>query len=737
MSLSLNPKRSAELKLNSGFGPSEEALSSVYIGEYEISEDYLIVFVDLSINVLCAINLDSTARFPIKLNYKEVLAQLETEQILLFEMDWPKEALQDIDSQPEWRREKCIERYALIGPLVDDLENVLRNDYGQGCFQSIIKETGKSKQTVYDCFYAFLRMGRRKSGLSFPIGKNSNHIPKQRKQYVKPGRPSRGIARGKLLNERDFDIFKKGLRWYGQRNGPSILYVYNKLLRKHYHKSRVKNDFLTAEKTGERFKVVLLPPDEIPSYNQFYYWLVKQFGGNLPKRDKSRQNAIENKKDNAGRTGNAYMHVIGPGQVFELDETPFTEELVSVFDPSRSTKIGKGTLYFIIDVFTKLIVGLFITTENPSYNTVKQAIFNAGRDKQGWFDELGFNFNAKYWPQSGVPTIIFVDKAEFHNKVSEGPIADLPVVLKFSRSGRGDDKPNIEQLFHIFLRYFMGVSQGNQTKSQQDIARQVARKNACLTIPELYQIAIVYVLYHNNNRKLPKYPLEREMVRDKVPAIPVKLWEWGMKNRPGYLINVPEDELYMKLLAKGEMTVHKYGLFLKDKGLLYNCDWTLASGIQERKLKNQRCLTLACRYNAELVDIILICTDDGLKLATLDHKDNRFAGLSFAQVAQQKDKEFKEDALAAEEEIQYLLGVDEFIEQKLLQANKEKVSGSVPNISKIKDNRKFEALLNRHQDMHRFLQVTQKQVLPQIKNPPYDQDVSEHKGYAEFDEDDE
>lgn len=537
---------------------------------------------------------------------------------------------------------------------------------------------------------------------------------------------------GKVLTNYDFKLFQRAKNKYVKRSGATIQHIYDQLLLKHYFKSRIKNDVLLAEKTGERFKVELLPADERPSYNQFYYWLVLQFGGNLPLMKKQRQNPIENKKDNAGRTGDSYRHVIGPGQVFELDETPFIEELVSVFDPTRSTQIGKATLYFVIDVFSKLIAGLFITTENPSYNTVKQAIFNAARDKQKWFDEMGFNFDAKYWPQCGVPSTIFVDKAEFHNRVSEGPIADLPITLKFARSGRGDDKPNVEQLFHVFQRHMQDSSKASQTKSMQDIASQIARKHACLTVPEMYQIGIVYAMYSNNNRLLKSYALEREMVRDNVPKIPSKLWDWGMKHRPGYLISVPENELYLKLLAKGAVTVHRNGLYLKEKGLWYNCEWTLETGLQERKLPNQRSPVLASRYNAELVDIILICTDDGLKVATLDHKENRFSGLSFYQVAQQKNREGQENALAAEEEIEYLLGVDAFIKHKLTIAKKEKVSGPIPNISKIKDNRKLEALINRHTDMHRYLQSVQSEVLDALPSHASDDELENHKGHNAF-----
>lgn len=158
----------------------------------------------------------------------------------------------------------------------------------------------------------------------------------------------------------------------------------------------------------------------------------------------------------------------------------------------------------------------------------------------------------------------------------------------------------------------------------------------------------------------------------------------GRKNRPGYLLNLPDDEIYFKLLTKGEITVHRDHLYLKENGLRYNCEWTLESGLQERSLPNQRSLILSCRYNIELVDIIFICTSDGLKVATLDHKDNRFAGLSFDQVKQQKTQEHGENELVIEDQLQYLLGVQMFIEHKLTQAEKEKSRALCPASPKLK-----------------------------------------------------
>jgi transposase InsO family protein len=696
-----------QLKINSGFGPNSDSGEAIYIGEQLISEGYLLVHIDIPTNRAFAINLDTTAKFPIKLEYDQLLEQINADQIIVFENNWPRGLFLDEESLSPARRKKSSKRFEIIRPLVNDLESVLMNGYGEKLFQQVIDESGCSRQSVYDYFYAYLRMGQRINGLAFPVGKNASRTVKQRVIRVKQGRANIIMAKGKVIDDIDIKHFLIAKRWYVKRGGPSILKAFEDMLNKYYFAERIKNSPLEIEQTGELFSVILLPANQRPTYDQFYYWLNKQFQGNISLRDKTRQNHIENQKDNTGRRGDAYMHVIAPGQVFEVDETPFPEELVSVFDPTRSTKIGKGTLYFIIDVFSKLIVGLYITTENPSYNTVKQAIFNAATEKQRLFDELNLNLNAKYWPQMGVAQTYFVDKAEFYNKLSEGPITDLPITVKFSRSGRGDDKPNIEQLFHVFQSHFEGVSPAHQTKSQQDIASQIARKKAALTISELYAIAIVYIFYHNNHRVLKNYPMELDMVRDNVAPIPSQLWAWGLANRPGYLLNLPADELHMKLLEKGTVTVHRHGLYLKEKSLWYNCEWTLAVGLQERKLANQKSPVLSCRYSRSTVDIIFICTDEGLKMATLDIKSAQYKGLSFAEAKIQQHTQSKAVALLEEKALPYKLGMQGFVAETIANAQAEKIPGTMVSLSKIKSNRRVEASINQFEDKNKFINSIQ------------------------------
>lgn len=693
------------LQINRGISLSEE-IGEYYLGAHNIEEDYLIVYLDINLDTIFLINLDSTPRFPIRAKYSEIYAAIDDGKLEIVTIEWPGKALLAFEDLNEKSKSKANARYDVVAPLLVDLEATLMNNYGENRFQVVIDDTGKSKQYVYDCFIGYLYYGQRRSGLALPIGKNIFHVPKEKREiYVKQGRPNTYLPRGKVLDEYDYKNFEKAKRLYLKRNGPTLIRVYEMMLAKHYYASRIKTDRNGRRKTNQQYRIVLKPETECPTFSQFYYWLHTSYGDLLARRDKSRKNPIEFSKDLAGRTGDAYQTIIAFGQVFELDETPFDEELVSVFDPNRRTKIGKPTLYFIIDTFSKYIVGLYITTENPSFKAVRQALFISGMNKAKLIEQYGLDPNVITWIYYGIPTGFFVDSAEFKNMISEGAVCDLQTSIKFARVGHGDDKPNVEQLFRLFSQYFEGLSKGHQTKSLTDIYNQLARRHASLTINELYVIAIVYINYHNNYRRIKNYSLDRAMIQDDVEPIPAKIVEWSLKYRPGYIIHYEPEELYMKLLAKDTVSVGRKGVYFARAGLWYNCEWLLIHGYQDQKTSRNKARVFDCRYNENFLDIILICTDDGLKIATLDSRCAAYSGLSLYEINLQKEAEKTKEASAENTQLGYKLGLLDFMGSVINNAQKERKTGPMPNISTIKDNRQLEAMVNRFSDTNQFLQA--------------------------------
>ena len=692
------------ISLYKSISVDEDFEGELFLGNQKIDEDYLIINADQPRDSVYMINLTTTARFPICVSYHELSYYIENGDLLVSDVEYDKQVTMAPERLSDNKKRKIEARWKIIEPLVLDIDSVLKNENGQRLFADIAQKNNCTRQHVYNVWYSWLRYGCRKQCLCMPIGKDANKKKNNKRYYsVKPGRPNEDIPRGKILNEYDFQRFEIGKRLYGKRNGLSITGVVRKLWEKYYFASRTRKSDLEFELTKTRYQITLLPPNERPTMYQFYYWLKNQYNGILPKRDRSRKNPTEYAANLQGRKGNAFSHAIGPGEIFQLDETPFDEEIVSVFDPDRKTPLGKATLYFVRDAFSRAIVGLYITTQNPSYATAKEALFNAARSKKQFLLEHHSLVPPEAWPMEGLPKALLVDQAEFNNQISEGFIEGTATKIMFTPGGRGDSKGLIEKIFDIFSNWFKGLSEAHQTKSHRDIALQIARKRACLNIPELYQIAIIFAVHFNNKQKLTNYPLTLSMVQDKVEEVPTQLWNWGLKYRAGYLDFKKDSELYIALLEKAEVSVHRRHIYLKDRQLRYTCDWLRENGYQDRKPSGNKALCLDARLHRGLVDIIFICTDDGMKPAYLDSVDQRFLGSSFDEVKPYKQARKAPDANIFEDSLNSLVNGQAVLENMLRNARKEKAPSALPKIGKIRDSRCLESIFDRIQQSNRFL----------------------------------
>ncbi|SBS28406.1 Transposon Tn7 transposition protein TnsB [Marinomonas aquimarina] len=693
------------LNVNVGIVKTDTELS-VEHGEIETANTYLVVRIDIARDKVWLINHEKPPTFPFSTSYKDLLNAIDDNTLELIEVHQDLRAYMALDDLSEKGRKKALERYEVIKPLLDNYDDLFMNHRTGDLILKTIKESNRSAQFVYDVLNAYFYYGQRIAALALPIGKSIHAESKAKNKTPKKlGRPNIYGDEGKALVEYDLKAMDYAYRRYNVKNGPTMEQAHEKMLINFYRLKKVKLSKQEQLIAGRKYKYEFRLPTEYPSINQLRRHFDKKGDGLIPVRDRNRSNDIDRKKDRAGRTGNAHVECNAFGQVFEIDETPLDEELVSIWDVTRTRKIGKATLYFVVDRFTKYIVAVYITTENPSFNTIRQAILLAATDKTEFLESLGFNSGEISWQYYGVPSVIFVDNAEFKNKVSEGAVFDLQTTIKFARPGRGDDKPNVEKMFDSFSKVFRGISKAHQTKSISDISAQLARKHACLTIRELYIIAVIFINYRNNTHLVKDFPKDQSMLLDNVEAVPAKLCEWSEIYRPGYVVEYPKHELYRKLMPKGEVSVHREGIHLLQKGLRYNCDYMLASGYQDQKLNRNKAYRFPCRYSESLVDFIYIDTPDGLQIAELDSRDRRFLGMSFYEVRLLKIQEKKEARTHEHNERGYRAYLTNTLESFINRANSMKQDSPMPDISTIKENRYFESMVNRFSDVHLYLQA--------------------------------
>lgn len=704
--LSIFKLPSDDLKRFSVLSPSDVS-NPIKLNGRSITENHLVVYLDSQMDLAVIINQESKTLAPLHVSYEELVLHIENQALMLVEPAWHPRTLTPPDELNDSQKAKMERRYNTIMPLIGDLDAVLRNNVGDKVFAKAAELAGVTRQFVYDSFYSYLRHGCRKVGLIMPQGKDSAEKERQVTQLVKKGRVAKNVQ-GMVLLEKDEAIIEQYIKRYAKTSTLTIIDAFRAMLKDKYFKCRRAATPQEQRETGLRHVVELKEPHERPTYDQFYYRLNNYFGGNIARRDRGKKNAMEAASNNDAGPGNANIHASGPGEIYYLDETPFPEELVSIFDPDRTTKLGKPTVYFVVDNFTDVIAGLYITTEPPSFATVKEAIFNACRDKQRWVNELGFDIDVSGWKVKTVPQIIFVDNDVFKGQVSEGPItAGVPITVKFGRVGQGKDKKMGEQHFELAQKFFRGKSKAHETDSPLDRARQVARKNACLTINELYEILIRYIIVRNNKIENKNFPLTFEMARDGVRRIPQQIWDWGEEHRPGYGMFVPEAQLYLDLLETGKVTCKKTHIYLQVHGLKYTCEWTKAEGYQDR-IKGTKEHQFTCRYHRGFAGCILVVTPDNrLVPAYLEQDDALYARCSFKEIAEHKKGNPEGDKVQRESELSAYLSLMDFLEDTIKNAEKERKPAPTGTIQQIRQNRRFESLLDQQRQIANFVNSIQ------------------------------
>ena len=128
-------------------------------------------------------------------------------------------------------------------------------------------------------------------------------------------------------------------------------------------------------------------------------------------------------------------------QFVQIDHTKVD---VTVVDPIERLPIGRPILTIGVDVFTRMVVGFYLSLEAPSVTSVALCLTHAVMDKTAWLAERGI---AAAWPTSGLPECIHVDNgAEFHARAFKRGCADHGVAITYRPPGTPRFGGHIERL---------------------------------------------------------------------------------------------------------------------------------------------------------------------------------------------------------------------------------------------------------------------------------------------------
>lgn len=460
--------------------------------------------------------------------------------------------------------DKALTQRDIAWGIVKDIVNKEPDIYFKERRGKLIKEImsqhGVSKPTIYKHLRRYWQRGKVPNALLPDFlncgGKGKEKLPKK-----KMGRPAKfkEVKSEVVVDEGIKKIFRVALQsYYFNHKQNSLPFAYKMMVRKFYLEDTYFED-------GEE-KVKLKDQAEIPTLNQLRYFLKTEYTEKqkiIPRIGKTKyeQNFRE-------LMGSSTYESFGPGSRFQIDATIADVYLISEYNVDWI--IGRPIVYFVIDVFSRMVAGLYVGLEGPSWMGAMMAIANTASDKQQFCSEYGINITKEQWPCEYLPQKLLADRGEFEGYNVERLVNAFNLDSENAAPYRPDWKGIVEKYFDVIQCRIKPFLPGYVEKDYRERGAKDYRLDAKLTLKDFTKIIIAEVLYHNNHHFIKNYPRDKDMVLDDVKPIPVQLWNWGIKNRSGKLTYHSPEIIKMNLLPQGLATVTEKGI--RFKKMHYICD---------------------------------------------------------------------------------------------------------------------------------------------------------------------
>lgn len=530
---------------------------------------------------------------------EDLMIDLQNEVIELVNDEYGPDLMLEEDMGDE-NKQKRDEAYEIVKYVFADVEepHIFDRAYRGKAVNNGAIHFNVSKVVIYKYLRLFWQGGKLKNSL-IPQFNKCGGKGKKRIYTAKPGRRTyESYLTGENIGitidseiEKIFDLSIK--RYYNESQEVSFSKTYDYMI----------NDFFTQIIDGEK---KVQDRSTTPSVRQFRYWYDKNIS--LEESIKSRIGDRKFNLNYRALNSNSTSEAFAPGFRYQIDATVADIYLVNRID--RKSIIGRPILYLVVDVFSRLITGIYVGLEGPSWSGASSAIYNCYENKVEFCKKFNIEIKDEDWPAHGLPQVLLGDRGELVGPIGEPVIENLKINFENAPTGRGDAKGIVEQNFRVINTKIKNWSPGFVKKEFRERGERDYRLDATLDIFDFTKI-IIYSVLNRNKNYLETYPLTQEMINDGINPIPVEIWNWGILNKTGKLRSVPDDFLKLWLMRKGKASITERGVVFKNA--LYSSD----------DIKNEGWLVYARIKGTKLVDIVFDSRDLSI-IYIFDKKDNKF-----------------------------------------------------------------------------------------------------------------
>ncbi|WP_271672249.1 Mu transposase C-terminal domain-containing protein [Bradyrhizobium sp. CCBAU 51627] len=423
--------------------------------------------------------------------------------------------------------------------------------------EKVVEDVGVTRPTVVTAIMRFWQRGMTRQSVRSDYD-NCGGPGKTRSitSGRKVGRP-RTIATGVGISVND-DLRRKmqvGADYYLSLQKPSQKRALNYVV-----------ELFFSHRQDEAGRPTIALDDDRPTLKQFGHFLRTHF----PENDRFKARHGQKRYDLETREllGKADQNTKGPGDEFQVDATVADVYLRSQFDRRRI--VGRPVIYFVIDVWSRLIVGIYVGFEGPSWIGAMMALTNMVTPKVEFCQQYGIEIDHEEWPSHHAPRSILADRGELMSvKLGTRIVDTLRIQIGNTTSGRGDLKAIVESRFKIVPTFFKPFVPGYVEPDFRTRGARDYRLDSAMDLNDFTQVVIRAVLQHNRS-KITDIDTPTEMTTDGMSATPLARWTWGIENRSGALRQLSYEEVALAVMPRDSARITPNGI--RFRGGFYTCD---------------------------------------------------------------------------------------------------------------------------------------------------------------------
>jgi putative transposase len=215
-----------------------------------------------------------------------------------------------------------------------------------------------------------------------------------------------------------------------------------------------------------------------------------------------------------------------PLERVEIDDTKLD---LFVIDEKTNLPIGRPWLFVAICVFTKIILGYYLSFHKPSYLSVMQCLLHSIRPKT--YVRERYPEIVHTWDAYGLPEVIVVDNAkQYYSASFDEACLQLGIITQYAPVKTPYYKPSIERMFGTLNTKLLHQLPGTTFSSVSEKWDYDPKKHALISMSSLERVIhnwIIDVYHRSHHRGIDDVPARRWKIGTKTfpPALPFNAGE--------------------------------------------------------------------------------------------------------------------------------------------------------------------------------------------------------------------